>query len=122
MIAARPIGPAPMMTTVDPGNILDRGDRERYTSEMKRLPEGMVLSGIIWEGECTSTSWVELSVRAASSETELRTTDWQRVETGEDLTARNLSGVVQYQVALCAKCACGTPRIKRVRVMYEWRK
>ena len=110
------------MTTVDPGNILDRGDRERYTSERKRLPEETVLTGITWEGECTSTSWVELSVRAASSEAELVTTGWQRVESGEDLTTRSLSGVVQYQVALCAKCACGTPRIKRVRVTYERRK
>lgn len=110
------------MTTVDPGNILDRGDRERYTSEMKRLPEGTVLTGITWEGDCTSTSWVELSVRAANSEAELSTADWQRVEAGEDLTTRNLSGVVQYQVALCAKCSCGTPRIKRVRVTYERRK
>lgn len=109
------------MTTVDPGNILDRGDRERYTSEMKQLQEGMVLTGIFWEGTSSSTSWVELKVRAASSEAELAQAAWQSVSAGEDLAPHNLGGVVQYQVALCAKCACGTPRIKRVRVTYERR-
>ena len=109
------------MSSVDPGNILDRGDRERYTSEVKRLPDDAVLSAIAWEGVCTSTSWVELSVRAADSEEAILASNWQRVESGEDLTQRSLGGVVQYQIALCAKCACGTPRIERVRVTYERR-
>jgi len=107
------------MSTVDPGNILDRGPKEHYTSEVKELPAGAKLTSIAWEGVCTSTSWVEVEVRAAATAAELDAAAWQTVESGADISALNLTGAVQYRLALCAKCACGTPRIESVTVKYE---
>lgn len=107
------------MTTVDPGNILDRGPRERYTSEVKELPQGETLKSVTWEGVCTSTSWVEVEVRAAASAAELENAQWITVESGENISKLGLGGFVQYRLALCADCACGTPRIEAVRVISE---
>lgn len=104
------------MCTVDPGNILDRGERERYTSQAKYLPDGVIVSRISWEGVCTSTSWVELEMRCAESPEMLRKTEWVSVEANDDLTSRRLSGYIQYRLSLCARCGCGTPRITAVTV------
>lgn len=104
------------MCTVDPGNILDRGNKERYTSEVKKLPEGAAVSQIFWEGSCSSTSWVEVEIRAAKSPEKLTEAEWIGVEPDEDLTDRGFSGFIQYRLSLCAKCGCGTPRITGVTV------
>ena len=106
------------MSTVDPGNILDRGPKEFYTSVAKEIPAGSKVTSIAWDGVCTSTSWVEVEVRAAATVAELENAAWQTVESGADISALNLTGAVQYRLALCAKCACGTPRIESVTVQY----
>ncbi len=106
------------MSSVDPGNILDRGEKERYTSEVKQLPDGAVVKRIGYEGECTSTSWVECELRCAGSEADVENAAWQKVGAEEDIAALGIGGYVQYRVALCAKCACGTPRITAVTVNY----
>ncbi len=107
------------MCTIDPGNIMDRGPKEHYTSEVKELPAGSKVTSIAWEGNCTSTSWVEVEIRAAATADGLEGASWQAVESGADISALNLTGAVQYRLALCAKCACGTPRIESVTVQYE---
>lgn len=104
------------MCTVDPGNILDRGDKERYTSEIKKIPDGELVSEITWTGDCSSTSWVELEIRAAASLEELKTVEWIQVRPNENLRDFAFSGYVQYRLGLCAKCGCGTPRITSVVV------
>lgn len=106
------------MSTVDPGNILDRGPKEFYTSVAKELPAGAKVTSVAWDGVCTSTSWVEVEVRCAATAAELEGAAWQTVEAGADISALNLTGAVQYRLALCAKCACGTPRIESVTVQY----
>ncbi len=107
------------MSTVDPGNIMDRGPKEHYTSEIKELPQGEKLKSVKWEGICTSTSWVEVEVRAAKSLEALEDANWIQVESGADISGLGLGGCVQYRLALCAKCSCGTPRIESVTVISE---
>lgn len=107
------------MTTVDPGNIMDRGDRERYTSAPYKLPANAHVTSLTWDGVCTSTSWVEVELRCAETEDALAQAPWQAVHAGEDLSNLGLTGVIQYRLALCAKCACGTPRIQRVTVNFS---
>lgn len=102
------------MCTIDPGNIMDRGDRERYTSQIFQVPEQEPLCRVTWEGECTSTSWVEVSLRWALDADALESAHWEMVENGSDISHLKVCGYVQYRLALCAKCACGTPRITRV--------
>ena len=102
------------MCTIDPGNIMDRGEREHYISEPFILRTNEFLRSVVWEGDCTSSSWVEIEVRAAENVNALKDASWQLVQSGVDLSEMNLCGVVQYRLALCAKCACGTPRITKV--------
>ena len=104
------------MSTVDPGNIMDRSEREYYTSQIKKTTE--IMESIVWEGECTSTSWVELQVRAASSTEALARGTWTKVENGDNISHLGLTGFVQYRLALCEKCGCGTPRIRKVTVAW----
>ena len=104
------------MSTVDPGNILDRSDAEYYISPCKRLPDGVRVQSIAWEGVCTSTSWVELALRTARKEDALKDAVWIPVKAQEDLLPLNLGGFVQYRLSLCAHCGCGTPRISKVIV------
>ncbi len=106
------------MSTVDPGNIRDRSDKEHYISQAKVLPAGTGVRSIRWEGICTSSSWVEVEIRAAAEEQALENREWIPVKPGEDLCDLKLNGVVQYRLALCAKCGCGTPRITAVTVEY----
>lgn len=107
------------MSTIDPGNIRDRGDREYYTSAEFVLQPDKVVSSVRWEGECTSTSWVEVELRCAPNKETLKTAPWQSVTPDTDLTAFAFAGVVQYRLALCARCACGTPRISQVTVFIK---
>lgn len=107
------------MSTVDPGNILDRSDKEYYVSERKHLSPGTVVRSIRWEGSCTSSSWVELEMRAAENEETLEKEKWIRVEAGQNLDDLNLHGVIQYRLSLCAHCGCGTPRVVRVIVTLD---
>ena len=106
------------MCTVDPGNVVDRGPKEHYTSEAKELPAGAIVKRITWEGECTSTSWVEVEMRCAKDEKTLENTPWKPVESGAEISELGLSGVIQYRLSLCANCSCGTPRITAVEVEY----
>lgn len=106
------------MSTIDPGNIMDRGDKEYYLSEVFALPENAVVRSIAWSGSCTSTSWVEVEMRASKTEDMIADEKWIRVESGEDISALALAGYVQYRLALCAKCACGTPRVNKVTVKF----
>ena len=102
------------MCTIDPGNILNRGNKEHYISNVFEVPAQEPLTKVTWEGECTSTSWVEVSVRWAKDAQALETASWESVISGEDISHLNVCGCVQYRLALCAKCGCGTPRITRV--------
>ena len=104
------------MSTVDPGNILDRSNAEYYISPCKCLSDGVRIQSIAWEGECTSTSWVELALRAARNEDALKDAAWIPVKAQENLLPLNLEGFVQYRLSLCAHCGCGTPRITKVIV------
>lgn len=107
------------MSTIDPGNIMDRGDREHYTSEVIALPNSTKVYSISWEGICTSTSWVELELRSAPNPEALKNANWVSVPAGQSIEHLGLHGYVQYRIALCAKCSCGTPRITSVTLIYQ---
>lgn len=104
------------MTKVDPGNIMNRSNKEHYTSVAKELPADTVVHSISWDGICTSTSWVEIEIRASENAEQLSDAAWIRVNAGEDISHLGLHGLVQYRLALCAKCGCGTPRVTKVTV------
>ena len=102
------------MSTVDPGNMMDRGSKEFYTSEAYDVPSNT--ASITYEAEFLSTSWVELEYRTGACDKCLEKAEWKKVEAGEKFA---VEGKMQYRLALCAKCACGTPRITKVEVTFE---
>ena len=124
------------MSTVNPGNIMDRSDSEFYYSAPFTLPTGATVRGLSWTGECTSVSSVKLAIRAVDADTDgcggefertlksavseraLKEAAWIEVEAGADLSALDLCGVVQYRLELIAPCSCGTPRIESVTLSY----
>ena len=46
------------MTSVEPGNIADRGPEEFFVSEPYRVPEGSSVESIRWEGDIPFKTWV----------------------------------------------------------------
>ena len=102
------------MSTVDPGNMMNRDVYEYYTSETYATPSRA--ASITYEAEFLSTSWVELEYRTASCEKRIEEAEWKKVEAGEEF---RVDAVMQYRLALGAKCACGTPRITRVEVTFS---
>jgi len=103
------------MSTISPGNVMDRGPREYYLSEPRRLPEGASSLRLRWEGECLGTGWVEAQWRCAGSEGALRDAAWSPVlENGAGFAPSG--AFAQYRLALCAKCAAGNVRITGVHV------
>ena len=101
-------------SAIDPGNVMDRGEREYYTSE-KYVTEG-TSAAISYVAECTSTSYIELEYRTAACDKCIDECEWISVQPGE---AFKIDKVMQYRVALGAKCGCGTPRISKIEVTFN---
>ena len=102
------------MSSVDPGNLMDRGDREYYVSEAYDVPSST--ASITYEAEFISTSWLELEYRCGACDKCLEKAEWKKVEAGEKF---KVEGKMQYRLSLCAKCGCGTPRVSKVTVDFE---
>ena len=102
------------MCNVDPGNYMDRGEREYYTSEIYDSPVGN--ASITCDAVFLSTSWLEIEYRTAKCEKCLSNADWKKVDAGEKFP---VSEKLQYRLALCAKCGCGTPRVSKVEVTFD---
>jgi hypothetical protein len=50
---------------IEPGNLLNRGPEEYYTSEPFPLKGNAILDEIKWEGEVPPKTWVAAKVRTA---------------------------------------------------------
>ncbi len=103
------------MTALEPGNQLDRGPEEYYTSEPFQLKEDAVLDEIKWEGEVPPKTWVSAKVRIAARPEQFDGSPWLKpgkiaIKSGE---------WVQYQLVLGAVNSLRTPRITRVTVSFS---
>ena len=101
------------MGNVDPGNIMDRGNEELYTSAPYKLPDGAKITNIDWEAELPPKTWVRAQIRTARTLNELKNASWQEID---DLKQEGLW--VQYKLALGAENCCSSPRIKKVTVNF----
>ncbi|PWM45157.1 MAG: hypothetical protein DBX47_04780 [Clostridiales bacterium] len=106
------------MTTVDPGNIMDRRDDEFYYSEVYNITERKLIR-VSWTAENGKKTYVYLQYRTADTEESLKKEQWSRkFENGAEPKAL-LKKFFQYRVILGAKCACGTPRISKIEIKVE---
>ena len=112
------------MTSIAPGNIMDRGPEEYYTSAPFKLPEGTCVTRISWQAEVPPKTWVKAQLRFADTEEALEKTVWMGpqdgscwFDNGQEIKTAEFGGQwVQYRLALGAVSGCSTPRVTEVSV------
>jgi len=115
------------MIWVDPGNVMDRGDEEYYTSCAHKLPEGAKVTSIEWEAELQVKTWVKAQLRSAKTEEALADAPWQGpdgegswFEGEQPIGNMKQNGPwVEYRLALGARNSGNTPRISSVSIHYN---
>ncbi len=103
------------MTSLEPGNLLDRGPEEYYISAPYRSRNEAIIREVVCEGEIPPKTWVKATIRSARRAEDLENAPWNqpgrlKVKAGD---------WVQYQLALGAINSLRTPRINRVTVNFE---
>jgi hypothetical protein len=108
------------ISSIEPGNVLDRGPEEYFTSTAYKLEESSKLESISWEGETPEKTWVKSAVRFAASEDRLENAEWSEWFEREENIEEYLSAGfwVQYKLALGAINSLRTPRITKVTVNF----
>jgi len=113
------------MVTMDPGNIMDRGPEEFYTSQPFELPADAWPVSISWEAEIPPKTWVKAQLRFAASPSELEAAEWigpqghgTWFKNGESLPETARGRLVQYGLSLGATNSLSTPRVTRVDLIY----
>jgi hypothetical protein len=113
------------MVTMDPGNIMDRGPEEFYTSQPFELPADAWPASISWEAEIPPKTWVKAQLRFAASPSELEAAEWigpqghgTWFKNGESLPETARGRLVQYGLSLGATNSLSTPRVTRVDLIY----
>jgi hypothetical protein len=114
------------MTSVEPGNIMDRGPEEYYVSAAFQLRAGMRVSKISWEAEVPPKTWVKAQLRSGATREALKDTDWWGPEgknswfdNGQVVNSNTFAGTwVQYRLALGAISGGSTPRVTEVNLHY----
>ena len=112
------------MTGMNPGNVMDRGPDEYYTSAPFELPESSSVTSFSWEAEVPAKTWVKAQLRSADTEEGLETATWDGpdgadswYEEGAQVRGRERHRRwVQYRLALGATNSLSTPRLTRVDV------
>ena len=113
------------MTAVAPGNIADGGPVEHYISAPFELPAGARVTAVSWEAELGPKTRVRAQLRSAGSRDGLDSAPWRGAEGSAgwldagQTTGDELSGWVQYRLALEAVNGGSTPRVSRVDVHYR---
>ena len=115
------------MTSVEPGNIMDRGPEEYYVSSAHELPDGATVRKIQWEADIPEKTWVKAQLRFAPSKQQLPDATWQGpggldgwFENEQAAgTLKQTSRWTQYRLALGAINGGRSPRVKAVEVTYE---
>ncbi len=116
------------MSCASPGNLLDRGPEEYYTSAPCRLPGLAKVNDIRWTAVTPSRTWVKAQLRCAVDAETLDRSPWTGPGgvagawfsgSGAEPACALEGRWVQYRLALGAVNGCGTPRVSEVSVGYE---
>jgi len=109
------------MAPVDAGNLMDRGPEEYYVSEVIPIPAGISKTEARWQGTIPDSCWVRIQFRSGSDRVSLSETAWSDWygEGANDFNAAPQDCLLQYRLALGARCSCGTPRITSVVIDIE---
>ncbi|MBQ6470997.1 MAG: VCBS repeat-containing protein, partial [Victivallales bacterium] len=103
------------MCSVNPGNILDRGDEEYYLSEPFQVQEDATVAAIDLTAELPPKTWVTAMLRTSPTRDGLNTAAWLPPQ-GCQVAARSW---LQYRLAIGARNSLRTPRVTRVAVRWQ---
>lgn len=108
------------MTTVDPGNVMDRSNDEYYYSEPFKTDGKCKIKNIDWTSETSRSNSVTIQIRCADSLENLYKAEWSdRLDKGE-ISEYVFQGIyIQYRLILSAKCSCGTPRVSKIEIDFD---
>ncbi len=100
------------MTSVQPGNILDRGPEEYYLSEPYQITDACKITSASVKAEIPPKTWVKTALRHAADPSELYKAPW---ETPETVTCQ-AGEWIQYRLTIGATNSLRTPRIFQVGI------
>lgn len=104
------------LTIRDPGNALDRGPAERFTSRSLHL-RGRRATGIAWDADVPEGTSLAFEIRSARSEAALAGEPW--LDIGDQPTALNMPAgtvAVQYRASLISRTGARSPCLREVRI------
>lgn len=103
------------LSTVHPGNLLDKGPKEFYESEVMEVPDGCCGAKLTAEFETLGKGYLEISWKFADSEEGLENAAWSEpVENGREIKLPAGTSFAAYRLALCAYCSAGNVRVSEV--------
>ena len=113
-------------TLVNPGNILDRGPEEFYTSKAVDLERDIEVSGLTWKAETPAKTWIKGQIRTGSDRETLENASWVGPAgpdswwegDGMSRGIRLKGRWVQYRLVLGATNSVATPRVREVSVHF----
>ena len=115
------------MRSVGPGNLLDRGPQEYYTSPGHELPAGHRVSHISWQAQVPAKTWINAQMRFADRASALADAPWLGAGGGDTWiendckvdAAMTTGRWVQYRLALGAINGLSTPRVSAVHLQHQ---
>jgi len=103
------------LSTVHPGNVLDKGPKEYYESEALEVPADAATALLSVKAELLGKGYLEMQWKFAPSEGELEAAEW----TGASKEMKEVqipagTKAAAYRLALCAYCSAGNVRVSEV--------
>lgn len=103
------------LSTVHPGNLLDKGPREYYESEPLEVPDKAKKAGLFVKAEFLGKGWMEVQWKFAEAKDSLDKAEWLPVsKNGEYTDIPEGTKAASYRLALCAPCSAGNVRVSEV--------
>ena len=108
------------MTTINPGNIKNRGPEEYYVSAPFKAMQSAIPTSVQMEMELPDKCWVNIRFRSAECTDNLKDAQWSswyKLKTDKNTLPELNTGLYwQYELALGAINALRTPRISKINI------
>ena len=103
------------ISSMEPGNVLDRGHEEYWVSEPRRVDAAATVDGVEASAELPARTWVTATARAAATAEGLDSAPW-RDPAGLAIPE---GGYLQIRLALGSVNSLSTPRVTRAVVNFR---